>query len=92
MLAALRLAFHPLSPASLPNADLGSQIAAGVLSHFGPATFDSLGTPSTVWMVRLLGSSHDLQTHLSDWFASDSGMSEADGIAIDRGRLGRRPI
>ena len=71
-LAALEAAFRPAELAPSPNADLNSEIAAGVLSCFPSDLFDSIGLIHSLWQVRLEHITADTQGLLEEVLALES--------------------
>jgi hypothetical protein len=92
LFASLRASFASAFDLASPNADLNAEIAAGVISCFGPGAFDSTGLLHSLWMSRLQRASHETQCMIDALFAEEIGPRHARDakVANDREFFKRR--
>jgi hypothetical protein len=69
VLASLRTAFRQGLSAESPNAELNTQLAAGILSCFPADLFDSTGLMRSLWLMRLTNVAEDTQGMIEDLLA-----------------------
>lgn len=69
--ASLRAAFQNGLSSASPNADLNEQIAAAILGCLPPESFDSLGLPKSLWLMRLSSVTAEMQGLIDQLLALD---------------------
>lgn len=72
ILSSLRTAFDEGSDRIAANPLLNEQVAAGVLSCFGPDTFDSISQFQGLWQIRLMHVASDTQSLIDQLLAEES--------------------
>ena len=87
-MAALRAAFRHGISGFLPNADANARIAASVLACFPQEAFDSTGTFSAVWMMRMTSTAADAQCLISDLFIDEAKPAMRPGLVWQNVRSG----